>query len=166
MQLQQAVNNVFVQLSGSLEALSPDEYARPCQNLSEATIGQHVRHIIEMFLCLDIGYQSGIVNYENRKRDQQLEKDKTFALLQLREIHQGLGKPDKSLVLEGVYNDDSSNLMQFPTNFYREIVYNLEHTIHHMALIRVGLKELTQIELPQTYGVASATVKHKRSCAQ
>ncbi len=166
MQLQQAVNNVFVQLSGSLETLSPDEYAKPCQNLSEATIGQHVRHIIEMFLCLEKGYQSGIVNYENRKRDQQIERDMAFAMLQLREIHQGLGKPDKSLMLEGVYNDDSSNLMQFPTNYYREIVYNLEHTIHHMALIRVGLKELTQIELPETYGVASATVKHKRSCAQ
>jgi hypothetical protein len=166
MQLLQAVNNVFVQLSGSLETLSPEEYARPCHNLSEATVGQHVRHIIEMFLCLENGYQSGIVNYENRKRDKQTESDRNFALLQLREIHQGLGKPDKSLMLEGVYNDDSNNLMQFPTNYYREIVYNLEHTIHHMALIRVGLKELTQMELPETYGVASATVKHKRSCAQ
>ena len=166
MQLLQAVNNVFVQLSGSLETLSPDEYARPCRNLSEATVGQHVRHIIEMFLCLENGYQSGIVNYEKRKRDQQTEIDKNFALFQLQEIHRGLGKPDKSLILEGVYNDDSSNLMQFPTNYYREIVYNLEHTIHHMALIRIGLREITQMELPETYGVASATVKHKRSCAQ
>jgi hypothetical protein len=56
--------------------------------------------------------------------------------------------------------------MHFHTNYYREIVYNLEHTIHHMALIRVGLKELASIELPENYGVASATVKHKKSCAQ
>jgi len=166
MQLQQAVNNVFVQLSGSIETLSLDDYAKPCCNLSDSTIGQHVRHIIEMFLCLENGYESGIVNYENRKRDQLIEKDKHIALQILSEIHAGLGKPDKALVLEGVYNDDSTNIMQFPTNYYREIVYNLEHTIHHMALIRVGLKELTQIELPENYGVASATVKHKKSCAQ
>lgn len=166
MQLQQAVDSVFIQLSESIEILSPADYARPCQNLNQATIGQHVRHIIEMFLSLEHGYHSGIVNYENRKRDQQIEKDKQFAILSLREICDSLGKPDKSLILEGVYNDDSANLLQFPTNYYREIVYNLEHTIHHMALIRVGLQEITTVDLPETYGVASATVKHKRSCAQ
>ena len=166
MQLQQEVKNVIVQLSGSIENLSPEDYSMPCQNLSNATIGQHVRHIIEMFICLDHGYQTGTINYENRKRDKLIEQDKNFARLALKEIHSGLSKPDKSLILEGVYNDDFSNIIQFPTNYYREIIYNLEHTIHHMALIRVGLKELTQVELPENYGVASATVKHNRSCAQ
>jgi hypothetical protein len=166
MQLQHAVNNAFIQLAGSLEQLTPDQYTFPCRNLTNSTIGQHVRHIIEMFQCLENGYTSGIVNYENRKRDQAIETNKEFALGLLREIHSGLNKEDKSLILEGVYNDYSSHLMQFSTNYFREIVYNLEHTIHHMALIRVGLKELTAIELPDNYGMASATVKHKKSCAQ
>jgi hypothetical protein len=166
MQLQQAVSNIFGQLSDSLETLNHEEFARPCINLSQATIGQHVRHIIEMFQCLELGYESGVVNYENRRRDKHTEQNKDFAIFQLKEIEQGITKADKPLLLEGVYNDDSANIMQFPTNYYREIVYNLEHTIHHMALIRVGLKEITQIDVPETYGVASATVKYKRSCAQ
>jgi hypothetical protein len=166
MQLQQAVQNVFVQLARSLDQLPADDYARPCVTLTGATIGQHVRHIIEMFLCLENGYKSGVVNYENRKRDTLIETDKSVALNLLQEIYNSLSKLDKPLILEGVYNDDSDNQMQFPTNYYREIVYNLEHTIHHMALIRVGLNELSSIELPDSYGVASATVKHKRSCAQ
>jgi hypothetical protein len=134
--------------------------------LGNSTIGQHVRHIIEMFQCLEKGYQSGKVNYENRQRDKIIETDKDIALFLLKEIHGGLAKADKALVLEGVYNDDANTLMHFDTNYYREIVYNLEHTIHHMALIRVGLGELTKMELPENYGVASATVKHKKSCAQ
>ena len=166
MQLQHAVNNAFIQLAGSLEQLSPDQFTLPCRNLSNSTIGQHVRHIIEMFHCLENGYQSGIVNYEKRNRDQAIETNKDFALGLLREIHNGLNKEDKPLILEGVYNDDSSHTMQFATNYFREIIYNLEHTIHHMALIRVGLKELIDIELPDHYGMASATVKHKKSCAQ
>ncbi len=166
MQLQYAVNNAFIQLAGSLEQLTPDQYTLPCHNLSNSTIGQHVRHIIEMFQCLENGYKSGIVNYENRKRDQAIEKNKDLALKLLCDIHNSLNKDDKPLFLEGVYNDDSSNIMQFATNYFREIVYNLEHTIHHMALIRVGIKELTTIELPHNYGLASATVKHKKSCAQ
>jgi hypothetical protein len=166
MQLQQAVNNVFIQLAGSLEQLTPEQYTLPCKNLTNSTVGQHVRHIIEMFQCLENGYVSGTVNYENRKRDQQIETEIQFALGLLQDIHAGLGKEDKTLILEGVYNDDSSHLMHFATNYYREIVYNLEHTIHHMALIRVGLKEITSMDLPESYGLASATVKHKKSCAQ
>ena len=166
MQLQLAVNNVFVQLAGTLEQLTPEQYNLPCRNLSNSTIGQHVRHIIEMFQCLELGYISGTVNYEKRKRDQQIEANKDFAISLLHTIHDGLGKEDKSLFLEGVYNDNSNTLLKFVTNYYREIVYNLEHTIHHMALIRVGLQELQLMEIPESYGLASATVKHKRSCAQ
>jgi hypothetical protein len=166
MQLQFAVQNAFTQLSGSLEQLSAEQYTQPCQNLGHATIGQHVRHIIEMFQCLEKGYDTGTVNYEKRQRDRKIETVKDFALSLLREIHGGLVKENKELVLEGIYNDDAIEPMQFHTNYFREIVYNLEHTIHHMALIRVGLKEMTSIELPENYGVASATVKHKKSCAQ
>jgi hypothetical protein len=166
MQLQHAVNTAFTQLAGSLDQISAAQYAQPCLHLRNATIGQHVRHIIEMFQCLEKGYESGTVNYEKRQRDQLIETNKDFALGLLKEIHAGLGKEDKALILEGVYNDDANELMYFNTNYYREIVYNLEHTIHHMALIRVGLADITQVELPANYGVASATVKHNRSCAQ
>jgi hypothetical protein len=166
MPIQQAVNNVFVQLSGSLDLMSQEEYVKPCTHLSNSTIGQHVRHIIEMFQCLENGYESGVVNYELRKRDKEIETQKEVASKALHDIFEGLGKPDKALSLEGVYNDHSNEALQIPTNYYREIIYNLEHTIHHMALIRIGIREIKDIELPESYGVASATVKHKRSCAQ
>lgn len=165
MQLQQAVQNSFFQLSESLEHLTADQYVQPCERLGQSTIGQHVRHIIEMFLCLEQGYLDGTVNYENRKRDKTIESDKQLAIGLLQSISEGLSKPDKSLVLAGVYHDDASALMHFDTNYYREVVYNLEHTIHHMALIRVGLEEIASIALPQGYGVASATVKHRAACA-
>jgi hypothetical protein len=166
MPLQEAVRHTFVQLSGSLELMTQEEFIQPCVHLSNSTIGQHVRHIIEMFQCLELGYATGSVNYELRKRDPLIETKKDVALAALQAIFEELGKPDKPLVLEGFYNDHSETLLQIPTNYYREIIYNLEHTIHHMALIRIGIRELKQIELPEGYGVASATVKHKRTCAQ
>jgi hypothetical protein len=166
MQLQHAVSNAFSQLSLSLDQLSPEQYIKPCSNLSNSTIGQHVRHIIEMFQCLENGYTTGIVNYENRKRDKAIETNKHLAIELLNSIKMGLDKADRSLVLEGVYHNDSTELMQFETNYFREIVYNLEHTIHHMALIRVGLLELKELDLPESFGLASATVKYKNSCAQ
>ena len=56
MELQKAVHHVFLQLSDSLDQLETEQYTYPCKNLSGNTIGQHVRHIIEMFQCLESGY--------------------------------------------------------------------------------------------------------------
>lgn len=166
MQLQQAVNNVFVQLAETLDLLSQQEYAQPCSTLFNNTIGQHVRHIIELFQCLENGYEAGIVNYEKRKRDRQIETDKNFAASLLKDVYAGLGKTDKALTLEAIYDDLATEPIRISTNFYREIAYNLEHTIHHMALIRVGINEVSAIRLPEDFGVATSTVKHRRQCAQ
>ena len=166
MQLQQAVNNVFVQLSATLDQLSQDQYVQPCKTLFNATVGQHVRHIIELFQCLESGYDNGLVNYELRKRDIRIESDKDFAAGLLTEVHQGLNKENKDLQLEACYDEHASTPITLATNFYREVAYNLEHTIHHMALIRVGITEVSDIELPEEFGVASSTIKYRQQCAQ
>jgi len=57
-------------------------------------------------------------------------------------------------------------IASIPSNYYRELAYNLEHTIHHMALIRVGVNEVSSIELPVEFGVAYSTVKYRKQCAQ
>jgi len=166
MQLQQAVNSIFVQLADSLNQLTQEEYSQPCKTLFNNTIGQHVRHIIELFQCLEKGYESGVVNYEKRKRDTAIEADKDLASRLLLEIHSGLSKENKALTLEASYDDHNTEPILFETNYNREIAYNLEHTIHHMALIRVGINEISTIELPEDFGVASSTVKYRKQCAQ
>lgn len=166
MQLNQAVNNVFIQLSSSLDQLSGQEYIQPCSNLSNNTIGQHVRHIIELFQCLEKGYDEGLVNYEKRKRDIAIETDKNLAASLLKEVYDQLDRPDKEMILEACYDDLAAEAIKIPTNYYREVAYNLEHTIHHMALIRVGIREVSTIELPADFGVASSTIKYRKQCAQ
>ena len=69
-------------------------------------------------------------------------------------------------MLEATYDEHSDKFINIATNYHREIAYNLEHTIHHMALIRVGLTEVAKIELPENFGVASSTVKFRNQCAQ
>ncbi|MBC7904698.1 MAG: DinB family protein [Gemmatimonadaceae bacterium] len=166
MQLQQAIQNVFVQLSGTLEKLSNDQYVYASQTLSNATIGQHVRHIIEMFICLEDGYEQGVVNYEKRKRDMKIETEKDFASDLLKKVYADLNKPNKALFLEATYNEDDNDLIRFDTNYHREIAYNLEHTIHHMALIKVGIREVSDLEIPDGFGVATSTIKYRKECAQ
>jgi uncharacterized damage-inducible protein DinB len=166
MELQNAVNQVFFQLSDSLIQLDSHQYVYPCRNLSGNTIGQHVRHIIELFQCLEMGYQCGEVDYEKRKRDRRIETDKVFAAELFQEIIQQIAKENKTLDLLTYYDDQSGQPEKIGTNYYREIAYNLEHTIHHMALIRVGLRELGDIPVDDSYGVVSSTLKYRKQCAQ
>ena len=164
--LQNAINNIFLQLTTSLEQLNDVQYSMECSTLSNATIGKHLRHVIELFQSLEQGYSTGIVNYDKRKRDTRIETDKEFALTLLSEIRNGLNKVNKDLILESSYDEDSNEVVSIKTNYNREIAYNLEHTIHHMALIRVGINAVSDIQLPENYGVASSTVRHRQECAQ
>lgn len=166
MQLQSAISNVFVQLNESIQQLSDEQYKRPSNILFNATIGQHVRHIIELFICLNQGYETGVVNYEKRKRDYRIETERLFAVELLHTIYSSINKQDKNLMLEVSYDEHSNEAIVIHTNYYREIAYNLEHTVHHMALIRVGVNEVSSIQLPAGYGVASSTIKYRKACAQ
>jgi hypothetical protein len=166
MHLQQAIRGVFGQLTHSLDLLTPAQYAHPGKLLSRSSIGQHVRHIIELFVCLEEGYAGGTVNYEKRRRDHRIETDKELAVSLLGNIAAGLNKANRQLRLEATYSDEQGELLQFDTNYYREIAYNLEHTIHHMALIKVGIGEISDMAVPETFGVAASTLKHKKACAQ
>ena len=166
MKFNQTIKNVFAQLTHSLQQLSDEQYCRPGKALFNATIGQHVRHVIELFICLNEGYETGTVNYENRKRDTRIETDKSFACDLLEMIASNLDKEDKNLLLEAAYDDESDDTIIVATNYYREIIYNLEHTVHHMALIRVGINEVATIDVPAGFGIASSTVKYRKACAQ
>ena len=166
MQLNKAISNITGQLAASLQQLTDGQYSQPSNSIFTATIGQHVRHVIELFTCMHRGYETGVVNYEKRKRDHRIENDKAFAIQLLLSIAGALKTTDRNLVLESNYDENSDEVLYVQTNYYRELIYTLEHAVHHMALIRVGINEVSDIELPDDFGVASSTLKFRKTCAQ
>lgn len=165
-QLYDAVQKAFEQIKEVLLQLTNEQYSQQCNQLFNATIGQHTRHIIELFYELDKGYFTGFVNYENRKRDPRIEQDKNFALDCFTKILTDLNKENKTLQLHSDYSLTNNAQIILETNYLREIAYNLEHTIHHMALIRVGVKEVSLLDIHSGFGVAATTIKYQAKCAQ
>lgn len=155
--------------SAQLEELSELIHQLPLGLYSElspvfrtASIGQHVRHILELFECLISQYDSGEINYDLRKRDLKLENDPVFALEKIREIQSKINLPDKDLLL---FPDQNPKTEGIQTTYFRELLYNLEHCVHHQALIRLACHAIPGIFISENFGVAKSTQNYQNQLA-
>ena len=155
------IEHTLSELSHVIGQLNPVDFSKPLPVLSNSTIGQHTRHSIEMFQCLLKGYDSGEFSYDNRERNLLLETDIAFAQHHLKMICSEINLPNKSLT--STYNLGES-IVQVETNFFRELVFNLEHCIHHNALIRIGVNTISNIAMSEHFGVAPSTMEYRKSC--
>lgn len=160
------INSNLIQLKQSITAIEKKDYLEKRGILSGASIGSHIRHILELFSELEKGYESRIVQYEARARDKNLETDPQLAISMIEKISHSLVKPNKQLQLSFSYDLQSNKASYVSTNYWRELAYNLEHLIHHMAIIKIGLSEIANYSIPEEYGVAFATLQFRRTCAQ
>lgn len=158
-----SIKNSLNELIDLLRQLSKEEYSIPCARLSEASIGEHVRHIIEMFQCLENNYETAVVNYDKRQRNGLIQTDADFAIDQIVLIQNNLRNENKKIELQ--QNVDGEEI-RIESNYFRELLYNLEHCIHHQALIKVAVLKYGNIAIDANFGVARSTIEYRNQCAQ
>jgi len=147
-----------------LTKLTAAEYSQKIDLMSQATIGQHTRHFIEFYQCLLAQAHTQNINYCLRIRDLQIEENPTVAIQAIDEVIANLKKlsPQDSISLyiskEGKEKIEST--------IARELHYNIEHCIHHLALIKIALKIIRpDLELSESFGVAPSTIQHRKKLA-
>ena len=151
-----------------LKDIDPEVYSRPLDLLFGASIGQHTRHLVEFYQCLLDQLPEAEINYSNRLRDPQIESDPEVALKAILRIVSQLESIDvkASVTLHCSEHFEGSDTV-VESNVGRELLYNIEHTIHHLAIIKIGLAAIApQIQLPEHFGVAPSTIQHRNVCAQ
>lgn len=148
-----------------LQHIERDKYTMPIEAICNSTIGQHTRHVIEFYQCLIAQIDEKIINYTLRKRDIQLENSCSSVIAAIDDIIINLYhlKQDVSLVLI----TDKEASIRIETNLSRELYHNIEHTIHHMAILKIGLFLIApEVVLPEQFGVAPSTLKHRASTSK
>lgn len=154
---------VLEQLFDLLSHLKPTQFSTSLTVLNGSSIGQHVRHVIEFYQCLVNGIEHGVIDYDARQRNLELEKSLAFSLDTLKSIIDtidSLDNPSQPLLLAVAYEPDNQDFID--TTLIREMVYMIEHSIHHYALIRIGIQEnFSSIEIPKHFGVAYSTIQHQ-----
>ncbi len=165
MSLKNACCDILSQLTQLVDQLSEHEYSNPIESLSKSSIGQHVRHTIEFFICLEHGFETGTINYDKRLHDKLIETDKFLALSTLNKVKEFVASnsQDKVLTLEVGYDLDQEKFFAVETNYFRELIYNIEHAVHHMAIIKIGVREAApDVKLPLNFGIAASTLRFKQ----
>lgn len=154
------------QLYDFLQEMTDEQYRNPLPVLLHASIGQHARHVIEFYQELADGYVSGSLNYDRRKRDRRIETHRSTALENIRLAQQQVNRPDKTLLLTADLETTDGHSFTLNTSYYRELMVNLEHTVHHMALMRIGYQAVSGQTLNEDFGIAVSTIKSRPACAQ
>ena len=129
-QLNNSIVKLLSQLENAITELTDEQFNLPVPLLGGATIGQHIRHIVECYLELLSGYQSGTIKYDERKRDLLLQTCRQTAIGKLREIGTSINLDNKALFLCSEQSVDEAGAIKLATNYDWELLYNLEHTVH------------------------------------
>lgn len=158
--------DTFVQLKQILTQLRAEQYAQKLELLNSSTVGQHVRHVLEFYCCLSDGLQSGVVDYDRRKRNLSIESDPGYAIQILQDLEHRFCSAALENVLLQHEIEYNGNVIKVASSLSRELVYLIEHSIHHYAIIQIALKhDFPQVQIPSGFGVAYSTIKHKQNLA-
>lgn len=170
MQIINASKEICEQLLHLCDKLDNKEYAHCSSLLMGSSIGKHMRHIIEFYDILREGSEIGEVNYDTRVRNVQIENELEAAKGRLASILSWLEKlsVNKNLSVYFRFNMENDDMKQVRSNLMRELAYNLEHAIHHMALIRIALdQQFPHVNIDQNFGLAYSTIRYNNDqCAR
>ena len=156
----------LMQLKELLRNLSKEQYTASPDVLSGATIGQHIRHILEFYLLLVSGSFSGTISYDKRDRDVRIESDAEFAIKTIERLLLGIDTLEENtqVKFEADYSVSGASQNLIISSVGRELAYCIEHSIHHQAIIKAGLIALGLQHLTEEYfGVAFSTIRFRNT---
>lgn len=145
--------------------LNPKDYAGNLAILKGNSIGKHVRHILDLFECVILASENGKLNYDERGRNRETETDKAFAYQKIQAIIKDLQELslEKKIMLKQKLGDA---VCEMDSTLERELLYNIEHCIHHLAIIRIGIENnFEYVRLPENFGIAHSTISHREQTA-
>jgi len=162
--LNTAVKDVLQQGCIFLEGIGDEMYSRPLEGEFTASLGAHYRHVLDHFLCLAEGIRTGQVNYDQRRRNPQLESSVTCARLVTEGLMEEFGGfsseilQSECVVTYSVgYGETEAEAVR--SNLAREVMFCVGHAIHHYAILRI-LCAGVGVKLPCEFGVAPSTLRH------
>lgn len=160
MQANSAILAVVQQINHVLEQLEPHEYRRQLPEYEGSTLGQHFRHILEFFQCLEQGIQSGIVDYAARERNLLYEDNPGLTASAFGSFAETLPSLDTFEIVNVRAEFGGQERPSYASTVGRELMFVYDHAIHHLAIIKIGLLcHFPHVQADKDLGVSPSTIK-------
>ena len=150
------------------------EHAAPSAPSFAGPVGAHLRHVIEHYEALVHGLHSGVVDYDRRPRDRQLEASPALARDRLTGLRRMLGvwtpdMLDRPVQVLGQGGTAGEFDFSVASSVGRELAFLASHAVHHFALLAAHLQR-HGVPMPAHFGKAPGTVANeiatRRAAAQ
>jgi len=163
--LARATEDVLLQGLNLLSELNGRGFAAVAPEPYNASIGQHYRHVLDHFLCLEAGMAAGEIDYDNRERNPRLETDLNYARATTERLIEVFRRYDSELLKRPCivrYSVGYGNTapVSLPSVVARELAFCIGHAVHHYAIVRL-LCDSVGVDVVPEFGVAPSTLKHR-----
>ncbi|RHX94521.1 hypothetical protein DLM76_10620 [Leptospira yasudae] len=161
----QNIRHTFHQLTDFLSTIEPDQYSQEIAPNKGSSLGKHVRHCIEVLENLTEALETSNISYDRRNRNPFYESSPLAAREKIFELLGKLESIEENKIIELSYLMDPATGLEGKTlsNLKREFLYVQDHTIHHMAIIKLYAEcFLNNVFLPEEFGVALSTLQFQK----
>jgi hypothetical protein len=163
MTAQQATLDLIRQIKGLLTQIEPTQYRLALPEFNGSTLGQHFRHSLEFFQCLEKSHASGLVDYAARERNLMYE-DNPMLTAEAFDVFAALLpvlNMDAPMQVRAEFGSDDRP--EYPSTLGRELLFAYDHAIHHLAIIKIGLHcHFPDIQIDSDLGVSPSTIKARK----
>ncbi len=148
-----------------IDSLSDAEYQYLPKPLFDSSIGQHLRHIVDLFLAL-VNSTDEEINYDIRRRGALVETDKQQGLKELNDIRiwvSSISDKDgnKDILIHTETALTTQQTDSFKSSFGRELCFASSHLVHHLAIM-AAIAKMAGKEVDSKLGLAPATATYER----
>ncbi len=161
-----SIEKTLEELTDVVSLMNPEDYSKPLILFSGSSVGMHARHILEFYQCLMLqSCADTVIDYEKRQRDLLLQTSPDYFIETVESLLIWLSSIDANVMTYPLSIRSEGATEKSPTiasSLARELQYNLEHTIHHSAFIKIGILSLMpDVVLPPTFGIAPSTLRYR-----
>ena len=160
---------VFDQISSILAQITDEDYQMPLELLGGSTMGKHFRHILDFYKCIVVSDSVDQLDYSTRDRSPTIENSTEHARASYLRLHKEIDQLDENhqlTVISDFHNNDDTHRPHVQSTIGRELMYAYDHAIHHLAIIKIGIKAVfPYIAIDQSLGIAPSTIKFNHHTA-
>lgn len=159
-----ACMNCLAQCDQILGIISQENFTDTAKG---ASIGAHIRHILDRFHCFFAGLSDASIDYDARKRDPEIEQNLGAAMFALTSIARRIESLQQQPFCNEALTVKESVLPTSPaigitSTVERELMALITHSIHHLAIIALLARSFGH-PVDEDFGKAPSTIVYERS---